>query len=510
MKRMFLVFLALVVLLSGCATKKETKQATTDKTESKYGGILKMGCVPVDTLNPLITSHASVSDFLSLVYEGLFLANEDLTSTPVLASDYVASDDNTVYTVKLKNGVQFHDGKILDSEDVVATVNYITMYSQRYSSVVSSILLCQASDRYTVVFTLKEPVSDFVNILDFPILPAGLNGDAFSPANQEFKPVGTGMYKYRGTTAYKNIQLVANEKWHGNKGRPNIDKIDVEIMSDEETIISAFDAGIIDILPTSWRNFTDMNLASSLYNSFKVESNKFTFLGINTAAAAFDSPDERKLMSQYIDKEKLVSDIMLGGAQVAYSPVRENVYFNKKNDQSDDREKKTAVRDGLENSERTEIYLLYNSDSKAKERLALALKLQLGAAGYSVILDGQTFPTYLERVLNCHYDIYIGEISADNSANLSFMFGENRNGQNICSYSEPELHVLVSNINRMNGKDNKSVAWENFEKYYNDKFFQIPLYFTEDYVFLSKRISGKLSPNLSSFYGGFENLYVEK
>jgi len=61
----------------------------------------------------------------------------------------------------------------------------------------------------------------------------------------------------------------------------------------------------------------------------------------------------------------------------------------------------------------------------------------------------------------------------------------------------------------MTGKDNKSVAWENFERYYNDKVFQISLYFTEDYVFVNKRISGDLSPNLSMFFNGFENLYIE-
>jgi len=509
LKRIILVLVMVAVFFTGCASKNETKPKKENAEENKYGGVLRMGCVPVDTLNPLITSHASVSDFLSLVYEGLFSTNEDLTSNPVLASDYVASEDNTVYTVKLKKNVQFHNGKILSSEDVVATVNYITMYSSRYSVALGCVLLCQADDSNTVTFTLKEPVSDFINNLDFPILPSGLSGDEFAQVHQNFNPVGTGMYKYDGTTAHKNIRLVANKKWHGKGGRPNIDSIDVEIMSDEETIISAFDAGVIDVLSTSWKNYTDMNLSSTLYNSFEVDSNRLTFLGINTAAAAFDSAEERKVLVQYIDKEKIVSDIMLGSAQPAVSPVRDDAYFNQKNDHAGDDSEESGVKGSPETLERTEVYLLYNSDNKSKERLALDLKLQLSAAGYSVILDGQSFPTYLERVLNCHYDIYIGEVSVDNSANLSFMFGENRNGQNICCYSDAELHVLVSNINRMTGKDNKSVAWENFERYYNDKVFQISLYFTEDYVFVNKRISGDLSPNLSMFFNGFENLYIE-
>ena len=511
MKRLFAVLLILIMALGGCSSNKNEKTALveTDKNP-KHGGTVKMACVPVDTLNPLITSHASVSDFLSLVYDGLFSANEDLTARGVLASDYVASEHNTIYTIKLKKNVRFHNGKLFDAEDVVATLGYITMYGGKYSTVAQSIILYQATDKYTVTLTLKEPISDFVNNLDFPILPAGLNGDAFAQTNSGFVPCGTGMYKYDGTTAYKNIHLSVNESWHGEGGRANIDSIDVEILSDEDTIISAFDAGAIDTLSTSWKLRTEMEMTSSLYNTFEYDRNRLTFVGINTASAAFDTVDERRILSESVNKEKLAEDIMLGDSVVANSPLRENVYFNKANEwgRDDEDNSRTPQQMSVESGS-TEIFLLYNSDSKTKERLALALKHQLSTGGYSVVLDGQPFVTYLERVLNCHYDIYIGEVSIDNSSNLGFMFGEQRNGQNVCCFADPELMVLVSNVNRMSGSENKSVAWENFEKYYNDKVFQLPLYFTKGHTFVNKRIKGELTPDLSSPYNGFENLYVD-
>ena len=93
------------------------------------------------------------------------------------------------------------------------------------------------------------------------------------------------------------------------------------------------------MLTTSWENRTDMNLSSSLYKSFSVDTNKLTFVGINTASAAFDSVEERNVLAMYIDKEKLASDIMLGSADVATSPVREDVYFNKKNEEKLNRQK---------------------------------------------------------------------------------------------------------------------------------------------------------------------------
>jgi len=503
------VILVLAISLCACSAKEAEPTLQTDETEDyKNGGSIKMGCVPVDTLNPLITTHSTVADFLSLVYEGLFVTMPDLTPKSVLATEYVASDDNTVYTIRLKSGVTFHTGKPFGAEDVVATLSYITMYGGKYSTVTDNIAAYSAPSADTVIITLKTPVADFANTLDFPILPSGLTADDFAASNAHFVPVGTGMYAYDGAAAYKNIYLKANTSWHNPQKRPHIDKIDVEILSDEDTVISAFDAGAIDILTTSWRNSAEINLTSSLYKTYETSQNKFTFMGINTASAAFDTASERRVFASKIDSEKLCDDIMLGSAEVALSPVREGVYFNA--DDTDDNEpahRETTTDDKI--SEDYTLMLLYNSSSKTKERLALALKHQLSMAGLKVELDPQPFEMYLSKVANCQYDLYVGEVSVDNAANLEFMFGEARSHQNVCCYQSSELATLVSNLNRMSGKQHKSVAWENFEKYYHDNAFQLPLYFTKGAVYVNKTISGDLKPNLSLLLYGFEELYIE-
>lgn len=519
LKRILALSVIIAVVLCGCSSDKTDPVSGTGENEDyKNGGTVKMGCVPIDTLNPLITAHSSIADFLSLVYEGLFVTMPDLVAEPVLAREYVASEDNTVYTIKLKGGVKFHNGKNFGSEDVIATLDYITAYGGNYTTVADKILSYTAPSSDTVIITLKSPVADFVNTLDLPILPAGLGADAFLPENASFVPVGTGMYAYDSALEYKNIYLKANTSWHSDKKRPHIDKVDVEILSDEETVISAFDAGAIDILTTSWKNPAEMNLTSGLYNTHETLQNRLTYLGINTAAAAFDTAEERQSFALQIDAEKLCEDIMLGSAVPASSPVRDGVYFNEENSQekSDSAKSAESVAETDESGDESEeenahtVMLLYNSDSKTKERLALAVKHRLDIAGYAVTLAPQSFSSYLAKVANCEYDLYIGEVGIDNSANLEFMFGQQRSSQNMCSYESPELATLVSNLNRMSGKENKIVAWENFEKYYHDNAFQVPLYFTKGAVYVNKRLSGSPSPNLSSLLFGFEELYFEK
>jgi len=504
--------LVAAVFLCSCSGNKMTSVSNDDSSKDSYkdGGTIKMGTVPVDTLNPLVTAHSSVADFLSLIYEGLFVTMPDLSAKPVLASEYVASADNTTYTINLKGGVKFHSGKAFSSEDVLATLSYISTYGGKYTSVTDVIASCDAPSSDTVIINLKRPVADFVNVLDFPILPSGLETDSFVVPSSSFVPVGTGMYCYDGIIEHKNIYLKANNSWHDSHKRAHIDKIDIEILSDEETVISAFDAGTTDIFAGSWKNPAELNLTSSRYNMFETVQNRLTFIGINTAAAAFDTREERTSFVSVINRDKLCEDIMLGRAESALFPVREGVYFDEKTSDSE-KEETTETNLKEETIEKpSELMLLYNSDSKTKKRLALAVKQQLDIAGYNTVLNPQPFDAYLAKVANCEYDLYVGEVNIDNASDLEFMFGEKRSGENICSFSDPELATLVSNLNRMSGRENRVVAFENFKKYYSENAFQISLYFTKGAVYVSKKVNGSLTPNLSNLYYGFENLYLEK
>ncbi|MBQ4526881.1 MAG: ABC transporter substrate-binding protein [Clostridia bacterium] len=518
MKRFFWTIALLAVFLSvltSCTDSKKTEQVSgiEENDDWKYGGSITLACVPVDTFNPLITDHASVSDFLSLIYEGLFECMPDHSVKPVLASEYKSNNDNTEYTIKLKNGVKFHSGKTLTSQDVIATLDYIFMYDGQYSSIKNTILLYQAVSNDTLIITLNYPVADFVNCLDFPILPAGLLGDDFVDNNVNFTPDGTGMYKYDRMDDFKNIYLKANTAWHNEKGAPYIEEVNIQILSDADTIISAFDAGVIDLVTTSWKSPAEFNLTSSIYNTYSTEQNRFSYVGINSACAEFDTLEERQWLSISVNNEQITDDIMIGNAVVANSPIREGVYFNQPKELSEKdagTESTITAPDFSLDSDELGVVLLYNSDSKLKERIAQALEFQLENKGYRVTLDPQDFSSYKLKVLNCEYDLYLGEVNIDNCGNLEFMFGENRGGQNICSFYSEELSNSVSNLNRMNTKENRIVAWNNFEKYYLDNIFQIPLYFTNGCSYVNKGIYGELTPNLSKLLSGFENLYINE
>ncbi len=498
-----IICIGLVTAVASCSKKPMNNTAPLGEVaEPKEGGVLKLASVYVDTMNPLVTEHASVSDFLSLIYEGLFAVNPDLTVEGILADSYLVSNNNTVYTINLKKGVNFHSGKSFTAEDVIATMNYISLYSDKWKETMQYVSGYIADGEDKLIINLNTPKTDFVNNLDFPILPSGLLGDDFIASAGGFIPDGTGMYKYASTESHKNIILKANDKWHSGKDKANISEVNIEILSDEETIISAFDAGTIDALTTSWRGFDELELTSSMFNTFENEQNRFTFVGINTRLAKFDTAPERQALLRSINREKITRDIMIDKASVASAPVRDGVYY----DIADDVEKDEERINASFSENPIECKLLYNSDSKTKNRIAVALKQQLESKGYIVELDGQSFAMYSDKVAVGDYDLYIGEVQFTNSCDLQFMFSSPYGG--ICNYDDAELVTLVTNLDLAIGEKEKQIAWQSFKKYYENTAIQIPLYFTDRATFLNKRISGSLRPNLSVPYLGLDDMFI--
>jgi peptide/nickel transport system substrate-binding protein len=125
------------------------------------------------------------------MFEGLTGLEKGSNVVPCLATSWEISKDGTTYTFTLRNGVKFHHGKTLTSEDVKWSVDYIRDPKNRayFLEQCTEVKSMEASDPTTVVFTLKRPFSPLVAILATarsPIIPVG---SQWSPASY---PPGTG------------------------------------------------------------------------------------------------------------------------------------------------------------------------------------------------------------------------------------------------------------------------------------------------------------------------------
>lgn len=125
LSRILALTMCATLLLSGCAGSKEKdssnesgKEGTTTASELRVA----ISANPPSLDPPAVNSNI-VGGIGIHVYESLFAMNENYEPTPVLAESYEVSEDGMVYTIKLRQGVKFHNGKEMTADDVVASMN---------------------------------------------------------------------------------------------------------------------------------------------------------------------------------------------------------------------------------------------------------------------------------------------------------------------------------------------------------------------------------------------------
>jgi peptide/nickel transport system substrate-binding protein len=218
------------------------------------GGVYREGLIGTfTTANPLFAVGSADVSVSRLVFSALFKLAPDGTLEPDLATSFQVDETGTVYTVTLKENVQWHDGSKLTAEDVAFTYSSIKN-SEVKSPLYSGWSLIQVAviDPVTVQFTLPNTLSSFgysmtngivpKHILS-SIAPADLRSASFNTVN----PIGTGPFKYRSVEVLgdnidsrrEKVTLERFEAYHGSL--PQIEGVSIRTFRDEETMLEAFD-----------------------------------------------------------------------------------------------------------------------------------------------------------------------------------------------------------------------------------------------------------------------------
>ncbi|HBI2147743.1 TPA: ABC transporter substrate-binding protein, partial [Listeria monocytogenes] len=123
MKKFLLVAVISVfaLVLTACGGSGASSDKANGSGKAKDGGSLIIGVTgDPEVINPNYASDRVTLTIQQAVYAPLFW---EVDGKPALAKSLDISDDNLTYTVKLKDGLTWHDGKPLTADDVVFTVN---------------------------------------------------------------------------------------------------------------------------------------------------------------------------------------------------------------------------------------------------------------------------------------------------------------------------------------------------------------------------------------------------
>jgi peptide/nickel transport system substrate-binding protein len=175
------------------------------------GGVLKVATVGEPPSLDLHWTTATLTQQITWhVYETLYTFDRDLNPIPLLAEGHTVGDEGRRWTIRLRRGVRFHNGKELTAADVVASLTRWSRVASVAKSVWKSVEALEAKDPYTIVVHLKEPSG----ILPYHLARLG-SGPAIYPREvveasgegelKEF--IGTGPFRFVEHKADRYIKL---------------------------------------------------------------------------------------------------------------------------------------------------------------------------------------------------------------------------------------------------------------------------------------------------------------
>ena len=205
MKRGFLAPVGLLAFVGLFAT---AAQAEPFKCPHVGGNFVFGQEANINTLDQMTSSTISTRNIAMNIYESLMTRDENNHPILELAASMDESPDHLTYTFKLRQGVHFHNGKLMTSADVVASFDrYAKVGNQR--STLDNVDRWDAPDAATFVIHMKKIQPTFIEALSsfsvpIVIIPAE-NRDV--PAQQLTQPIGTGPYQLVESVPGSEVKL---------------------------------------------------------------------------------------------------------------------------------------------------------------------------------------------------------------------------------------------------------------------------------------------------------------
>ncbi|WP_404457698.1 peptide-binding protein [Oceanobacillus kapialis] len=455
--------------------EKEEENGEREETqnEPKQGGTLTgaMYSAPAGMFNPIFYEEAYEANILSFTHDSLVSQNDTLEFTPSLAKEWETNEDQTSLTMKLEEGVKWHDGEEFTADDVVFTYKsmsdpdyvsaggirtaYVTPllgYNEYSAGETDTFEGVVAEDDYTVTFHFAEPNINPLYYASFPIIPEHIFKDipvAEMPEAPESREAGAVI----GTGAFKFTEMVEREQYVLEKhedywqGAPYLESIVWKVVA-QSVMTGLLETGEVDfIADPNGIPPADFETVQAFGNIEIIEQPDFGYqlLGFkhhhrtaeDVEAGALEpdnwvpneklsDPKVRQAISYAVNREGLVEGLLYGRGQPINSPIATQFWAYDDaaaTNYNYDPEKAGSMLDELgyvdangdgfrEDPEGNEwvLNLDYPTGNELREKTAPLIEQQLEEAGINVNLrQPKEMTAYVEELTNDNtdWDLYL-------------------------------------------------------------------------------------------------------
>jgi len=293
-------------------------QAPANQAPRRTGGtFISAKTTEVPSLDTILEQAASRQRIDVLFYNRLVEWAPDGRIEPALAESWTTSTDGKTWTFKLRQGVKFHNGRELSSDDVKFTYDKVMdpAMASGGRGYFLSIEGIETPDKQTVRIHTKTPTASLLAAL------AG-NWSAIVPRDEVEKrgdlrrtAIGTGPFILQEWVPQSHLKARKNPDYW-DKGKPYVDNIEIKIIPDEANIIAQLRTGNIHhAMLEDNKNYLLVKDDKRL-NALRTSRLGFDCVAINLGRKPFDDVRVRQAFSLAIDRNEVLQVAASGLGQI--------------------------------------------------------------------------------------------------------------------------------------------------------------------------------------------------
>ena len=414
-------------LLSGCGQKEAASSVSTAASEpaAAVNGsdqeLVFVNYRDIRDLNPHL--YAGEMYAQSILYDTLVSITED-GYEGCLAESWTISEDGKIYTFKIRDGVTFSDGTVCDANAILANFNAIIENKDRHTwlEMMNLLVGVSAPDDHTFVIELSEAyypmLTELGCIRPFAMISPNcmINGSTKDGVSGY---IGTGPYVLTDFETDQYAVFELNENYWGEK--PEIERITVKVIPDNQTRIMALESGEIDLI--FGKNMLDADAISQYVDSDKFEvalSNPTStrHIVLNTTNEILSDTAVRQALQHATNRTAISEGIFYGleqpadtlyAATVPYCDVELTPYEYSTETASSMLDEagwimgSSGIRE--KGGKKLELDLLYNSDSVTEKTISEYLQSEYLKLGISLNIHGEEEQSYRDNMKAGNFDM---------------------------------------------------------------------------------------------------------
>jgi peptide/nickel transport system substrate-binding protein len=491
------------------AAPRSAKSAAAPKTggtvtyglESETGG----GWCP--TSERLAASGIMVE---SAIYDTLVQPNTKNEMVPYLAKSVEHNADYTQWTIKLRDGITFHDGSPLNADALKTNVE-AWRKGQLYSSIYADVTDVSVVDPTTVTITVKRPWVAFESYLYLDgrqgiVAPAQLANTETCPSNL----IGTGPFKLDHWTVNQELVAVKNPNYwqKDSKGRqlPYLDKIVFKPIAEASQRVAALQGGSVDVMHTS--DGQQVDALDQLAGQFTLLKEKpgrreTRYYLMNVAKPPLDDLDARMAVAMAIDRDQINQIRNNGVYDISNGPFDFKVpgYVKNPGFPNHNLKKAKALAKKYKDAHGGEFsVVLEHTNDPANTAEAELIKQQLAKAGIDATLKQDDQTAFINQAIGGNFSIMLWRQHPGDDPDGQYVWWNTGSLVNFGKIADPELQTLLDQ-----GRSETDPAKRN--KIFGKQVYNVWAYYANWTVGAKKTVQGLSGPPLPDKGGQPEFIY---